>query len=96
MGISRLWFGLVVVDNQGRNPPRREDVMTAEQHRTLRRLQGMTLCLALADGSRLDDVVLVSARPRTVWVFHNGEDLFLATGDVVDAWESAPARSAAA
>lgn len=69
--------------------------MTAEQHRTLRRLQGRTVSLSLADGSRLDDVVLVSARPKTVWVFQNGEDVFLATGDVVDAWETMSARSAA-
>lgn len=69
--------------------------MTAEQHRTLRRMQGLTVSVALADGSRLDDVILVSARPKTVWVFNNGEDLFLSTGDVVDAWETMPARSAA-
>ncbi len=69
--------------------------MTAEQHRTLRRMQGLTVSVSLADGSRLDDVILVSARPKTVWVFTNGEDLFLSTGDVVDAWETMPARSAA-
>ena len=69
--------------------------MTAEQHRTLRRMQGLTVSVALADGSRLDDVILVSARPKTVWVFNNGEDLFLSTGDVVDAWETMPVRSAA-
>ena len=69
--------------------------MTAEQHRTLRRMQGLTVSVALADGTRLDDVILVSARPKTVWVFNNGEDLFLSTVDVVDAWETMPARSAA-
>ena len=69
--------------------------MTAEQHRTLRRMQGLTVSVSLADGSRLDDVILVSARPKTVWVFNNGEDLFLSTRDVVDAWETMPARSAA-
>ncbi|MCA1656221.1 MAG: hypothetical protein LC713_00625 [Actinobacteria bacterium] len=69
--------------------------MTADQHRTLRRLQGRTVSVSLADGSRLDEVMLVSARPKTVWVFCNGEDRFLATHDVVDAWETLPARSAA-
>jgi hypothetical protein len=71
------------------------NVMTAEQHRELRRLQGQTVGLSLADGSRLDDVILVSARPKTVWVFDNGEDVFLSTRDVVDAWETMTARSAA-
>ena len=69
--------------------------MTAEQHRGLRRLQGLTVGLALSDGTRLDDVVLVSARSRTVWVFDHGEDVFLATADIVDAWETMPVCSAA-
>lgn len=69
--------------------------MTAEQHRTLRRLEGRAVGLSLADGSRLDDVSLVSARSKTLWVITNGEDTFLPVDQVIDAWESSPLRSAA-
>lgn len=69
--------------------------MTAEQHRNLRRLEGRAVHLALADGSRYDDVALVSARRNTIWVFCNGEDTFLAADQVVDVWEDVPSRSAA-
>lgn len=69
--------------------------MTAEQHRVLRRLEGRAVGLALADGSRLDDVNLVSARSKTLWVITNGEDTFLPADQVIDAWESPPLRPAA-
>lgn len=49
--------------------------------------------LALADGSRLDDVSLVSARGTTLWIFTAGEDRFVPVAAVIDAW---PAVSAAA
>lgn len=62
--------------------------MSAEQQMKLRGLEGRTVHLALVDGSRLDDVALVSARSRTVWVFTNGEDTFVPLSDVVDVWES--------
>ena len=65
--------------------------MSAEQQMKLRGLEGRTVHLALVDGSRLDDVALVSARSRTVWVFTNGEDTFVPLSDVVDVWESAVA-----
>jgi hypothetical protein len=51
--------------------------------------------MALAGGTRLDDVDLVSARRRTCWVFVNGEDLFVPVDDVIDVWEPQPAQSAA-
>ncbi len=63
--------------------------MSAEQQLKLRGLEGRTVHLALVDGSRLDDVALVSARSRTVWVFTNGEDTFVPISDVVDVWETA-------
>jgi hypothetical protein len=50
--------------------------------------------LALADGSRLDDVSLVSARGMTLWVFASGEDRFVPVTSVVDAWPSAGASAA--
>lgn len=62
--------------------------MSADQQMKLRGLEGRTVHLALVDGSRLDDVALVSARSRTVWVFTNGEDTFVPIADVVDVWES--------
>jgi hypothetical protein len=51
--------------------------------------------LALADGSRIDDAMLMSAGSGTVWVFLNGEDTFIALHNLIDVWESGPLRSAA-
>jgi hypothetical protein len=51
--------------------------------------------LSLVDGSRLDDVALVSARSRTLWIFANGQDVFVPVADVVDVWPARPVRSAA-
>jgi hypothetical protein len=66
----------------------------------LRRLEGHKVSLALANGSRLDDVMLVSAgrgRLPTLWLYANGIDVFLPRLAVIDAWEAPPAsgRSAA-
>ena len=69
--------------------------MTARQRSELRSLQGRMVHLALTDGSRVDDVSLVSAGKRTLWVFANGEDAFIPVVDVVDAWESASPPAAA-
>ncbi len=51
--------------------------MTVEGRRELRRLEGQSVHIALLGGSRLDDVSLVSARASTVWVFTNGQDVFV-------------------
>ncbi len=69
--------------------------MTAEQRRGLRALEGRLVHLALANGSRLDEVALVSAGKTTLWVFVNGEDLFVPVEGVLDAWEARSYRSAA-
>ncbi|MGH9277121.1 MAG: hypothetical protein ACRD12_03290 [Acidimicrobiales bacterium] len=69
--------------------------MIINKRKELRGLEGRTVNLALIDGSRLDDVALVSARSRTVWIYTNGEDAFLPVDNVVDVWESLPVRSAA-
>ncbi len=69
--------------------------MTAQQQREMRKLEGRVVHLALADGSRIDAVALVSAGRRTVWVFSNGEDTFLSADDVLEVWEAQPYRSAA-
>ena len=51
--------------------------------------------VALADGSRMDDVALISTRGSKLWIFAAGEDSFVAVDRVVDVWESQPARAAA-
>jgi hypothetical protein len=48
--------------------------------------------VALADGSRIDDAELVSvgrARSRTLWLFSNGDDLFVPVDDVIELWAAA-------
>jgi hypothetical protein len=65
----------------------------------LRGLEGCKVSLALADGSRLDDVMLISVghgRTSTLWVFASGIDVFLPRLAVVDAWEAPPARARSA
>ena len=71
----------------------------AERIKDLRNLEGRQVCLALADGSRIDDCSLVSAgrgSTGTVWVFTNGIDAFIQLADIVAAWEAAPRDRAAA
>ncbi len=70
-------------------------MLTGEQYRSLRSLEGHNVHLSLADGSRIDDVALVSARSTTVWVFHEGEDAFIPVSEVVDIWEASSGRTAA-
>jgi hypothetical protein len=65
----------------------------------LRELEGREVNLALADGSRLDGVILISAgrgRTPTVWLFTGGMDVFLPRLAIIDAWEGLPPRSRAA
>jgi hypothetical protein len=65
----------------------------------LRGLEGCKVSLALADGSRLDDVMLISVgrgNAATLWVFASGVDVFLPRLAVVDAWEAPPARARSA
>ena len=62
--------------------------MTAKRRRELRRLEGLGVNLALADGSRLDDVSLVSAHGMSLWIFDRGEDLFVPISNIIDFWPS--------
>lgn len=60
----------------------------------LRQLEGRQVSVALADGSRLDAVMLMSAGrgPRLeLWVYGDGTDLFLSYADVVAVREFASA-----
>ena len=59
----------------------------------LRELEGRQVCLALANGSRIDDCSLVSAgrgRVDTLWIYANGHDAFIPCADVVDVWQATP------
>ena len=69
--------------------------MTADRRRELRRLEGCHLHLALSDGSRLDDVSLVSAHGLRIWIFDGGVDVFVPVSDVIDFWPSSRVGSAA-
>ena len=69
--------------------------MTAQQQRDLRTLEGRMVSVALADGSRIDDVSLVSARGTKLWIFDGGEDTFVPVVRVLDVWEAQPLYSAA-
>jgi hypothetical protein len=67
--------------------------MTKSQVLRIRSLEGRCVCVALRDGTRIDDCQLVSCgRPAvtTVWIYSNGFDRFVNLGDVVDLWESEP------
>lgn len=63
--------------------------MTPRRICDLRTLEGRQVGISLADGSRIDDATLVSARPArgTLWLFAGGTDVFVRTATVVDAWE---------
>ena len=62
--------------------------MTTQRRRELRRFEGQCVSVALSDGSRLDDVSLVSASGRTLWIFHGGQDVFVPVAKVIDFWAS--------
>lgn len=65
--------------------------MTKERRNQIRTFEGQTVSLALADGTRLDGCQLVSAcrhGTRTLWLYENGADQFVALDTVVDLWES--------
>ena len=56
----------------------------------VRDLEGRQVCIALADGTRIDDCQLVSAarsEAATLWLYDNGADRFVALVDVRDVWE---------
>ena len=65
--------------------------MSHHQRRLMRTLEGRSVNLALADGSRIDDATLVSGGTTNVWIYWNGADAFVPVSDVLDVWESRPA-----
>ena len=62
--------------------------MNRQRLQDLIRLEGRTVGIALADGSRIDDCELVFAGRDRVWVYDNGVDTFVALPAVRDFWES--------
>jgi hypothetical protein len=73
--------------------------MEKRQMRNLRPIEGQQVSIALRDGTRLDDCDLVSSgrnRLGNLWLFVNGEDVFVARSDVVDLWQSSRDRPWAA
>lgn len=55
-------------------------------------LEGRRVNVALTDGSRLDGCELVSAGHHgttTLWLYVNGDDVFVPVIDITDAWEAA-------
>jgi hypothetical protein len=66
--------------------------MTKAQLAYLVELEGHHVCVALSDGSRLDDCELVSIPRRmisTVWLYVNGEDRFVGVDQITDVWKAA-------
>jgi hypothetical protein len=67
--------------------------MNTRQVQRIRSLEGLSVCVALRDGTRIDDCQLVSCARQavtSVWIYSNGFDRFVDLGDVVDLWESEP------
>jgi hypothetical protein len=65
---------------------------------TVQSLEGRQVCVALSNGSRIDDCQLVSAgrvSTDTMWLFSNGADLFVSIDEVLDVWEAPAATQAA-
>ena len=65
---------------------------------SLHGLEGRQVSVALRNGSRIDDCQLVSgprARTETLWLFSNGDDVFVSLSDIVDIWEVACTAHAA-
>ena len=64
---------------------------------SLHGLEGRQVSVSLSNGSRIDDCQLVSARVRTetLWLFSNGQDLFVPVDDVIEVWEVACTSRAA-
>ena len=76
----------------------RKEAMITTQLRRMRLLEGRRVCVALRDGSRVDDADLVSAPSTvtgTVWLFINGDDRFVPAADLVEVWEAPAVRRAA-
>jgi len=73
--------------------------MAKQPMSNLRSLEGHHVNVALLDGTRLDDCSLVSIgrnRLDNLWLFVNGEDVFVPRTQIIDIWESSNHRPWAA
>jgi hypothetical protein len=62
----------------------------ADRGSVLIALEGRRVSVALKDGSRIDDCELVSSGRKGVtklWLYTNGQDVFVPHREVVDVWE---------
>ena len=60
-------------------------------NRSFQPYEGRQVCVALRNGSRIDDCQLVSAgriSTETLWLFSNGLDVFVPIRQVLDLWEA--------
>jgi hypothetical protein len=65
--------------------------MAADRTTDLRSIEGRQVNLALRDGTRIDDANLVSGgrnRLDHLWIFVDGEDVFVARADVLEVWQA--------
>jgi hypothetical protein len=65
--------------------------MAVQHLSNLRSIEGQQVNIALRDGTRIDDCNLVSSgcnRLDNLWVFVNGEDVFVARANVLDVWQT--------
>jgi hypothetical protein len=66
--------------------------MTVKRSNELKALEGHRVGVAVRGGDRIDDCQLVSVgrgRSRSLWLYADGADTFVALADVVDLWEAA-------
>ena len=67
--------------------------------RHLQLIEGEQVSVSLRDGRRIDDCNLVSSGRRQVdslWLYVNGEDVFVAHDNVIDIWNAHGDRPCAA
>ena len=72
--------------------------MNSKSSNHLRLLEGRQVNVAFCNGTRIDDCNLVSTgrdRLDTLWLFIDGEDLFVSRSDVVEVWTTADPPQAA-
>jgi hypothetical protein len=73
--------------------------MTKYRALSLKSMEGRQVGVSLRNGERIDDSQLVSGGRRrlgSLWLFSNGEDVFVPLSDVVDVWEARWTQSHAA
>jgi len=54
----------------------------------LRAFEGRRVSVALSDRSCIEDAVLESATQGGLWLYSEGDDVFVAAKDVLDVWEN--------